>query len=148
MFFDAELPKVYWAEVISTVVYLLKRSPIQPKELSSGATPTIGHLRVFVVKKPKKTFLQMQGQKKQQKSRYNFHTQNEQKSRQSAIQYDRTRVRSTAFEQNKKEQKNRNVDSGELTDHYDVEEALNLSKSEDCEKAMKKRHDSLYFDGG
>lgn len=51
MMFDAELPKIYWAE--ATAAYLMDRSSNSsignktPEELWSGSTPSLAHLKIF-----------------------------------------------------------------------------------------------------
>lgn len=53
MLFEAELPKIYWAEAVATAVYLTNRSPNSsignkmPEELWSGSTPSLTHLKTF-----------------------------------------------------------------------------------------------------
>lgn len=47
------LPKKFWAEAVSTSVYLLNRCPIKrledktPEEVWSGTRPSVSHLRIF-----------------------------------------------------------------------------------------------------
>jgi transposase InsO family protein len=53
MLFDARLPKRFWAECLSTAVYLRNRSPskavvgMTPFEAWNGIKPDVSHLRVF-----------------------------------------------------------------------------------------------------
>jgi hypothetical protein len=53
MLTDAKLPRTFWAEALSTAVYLRNRSPTKAvKEKSAyeawtGKKPTVSHLRVF-----------------------------------------------------------------------------------------------------
>ena len=52
MLLDAKLPKEFWAEAISTAVYLKNRSPtkalkLTPYEAWHGTKPKVNHLRVF-----------------------------------------------------------------------------------------------------
>lgn len=53
MLFDAELPKIYWAEAVATATYLINRSPAAglkgktPEEAWTGQRPDLKHLRVF-----------------------------------------------------------------------------------------------------
>ncbi len=52
MLLDAKLPKKFWAEAISTAVYLKNRSPtkalkITPYQAWHGTKPNVNHLRVF-----------------------------------------------------------------------------------------------------
>ena len=53
MLADARLPHRFWAEALSTTVYLRKRSPamavkgMTPFEAWTGEKPNVGHLRVF-----------------------------------------------------------------------------------------------------
>ena len=50
---DSELPKQFWAEVLSTVTYLCNRSPTNavqdktPYEAWTGNKPNVNHLRIF-----------------------------------------------------------------------------------------------------
>ena len=53
MLIDAHLPHKFWAEALSTAVYLRNRSPTKavedktPYEAWSGDRPNVKHLRVF-----------------------------------------------------------------------------------------------------
>ena len=52
MLLDAKLPKKFWAEAVSTAVYLKNRSPskllnMTPFEIWHGRKPKVSHLRVF-----------------------------------------------------------------------------------------------------
>ena len=53
MLADSELPKSFWAEALSTAVYLRNRSPTKavegktPYEAIPGEKPKVGHSRVF-----------------------------------------------------------------------------------------------------
>ena len=52
MLLDAKLPKKFWAEAVSTAVYLKNRSPSKPLsktpyEVWNGRKPKVNHLRVF-----------------------------------------------------------------------------------------------------
>ena len=53
MLIDTNLPTSFWAEAVSTAVYLINRSPaaalgkVTPEEVWSGSKPDIGHLKVF-----------------------------------------------------------------------------------------------------
>ena len=53
MLSDAHLPKVFWAEALSTAVYLKNRSPTAclvgttPFEALTGRKPDVGHLKIF-----------------------------------------------------------------------------------------------------
>lgn len=53
MLFDADLNKPFWAEAVSTAVFLINRSPtrclkdITPEEAWSGKKPNLNNLRVF-----------------------------------------------------------------------------------------------------
>lgn len=52
MLFEANLPKVFWAEATATAVYLINRSPtkghsVTPEEVWSGRKPNLAHVRVF-----------------------------------------------------------------------------------------------------
>lgn len=53
MLLDAGLPTNFWAEAVSTAVYLINRSPaaalpnITPEEVWSGSKPDISHLKIF-----------------------------------------------------------------------------------------------------
>ena len=53
MLADSELPKSFWAEALSTAVYLRNRSPTKavegktPYEAIHGEKPKVGHLRIF-----------------------------------------------------------------------------------------------------
>ena len=55
MLFEAGLSKAFWAEAVSTAVYLLNRSPthghdVTPEEAWSGRKPNLSHVRVFGTK--------------------------------------------------------------------------------------------------
>ena len=52
MIFEAGLTKGFWAEAVSTAVYLLNRSPTQghgvtPEEAWTGRKPNLSHVRIF-----------------------------------------------------------------------------------------------------
>ena len=52
MLLDAKLPKKFWAEAVSTAIYLKNRSPskvlnMTPFEAWHGKKPKVSHLRVF-----------------------------------------------------------------------------------------------------
>ena len=53
MLADSSLPHCFWAEALSTAVYLQNRSPTTavegktPFEAWTGQKPNVGHLRVF-----------------------------------------------------------------------------------------------------
>lgn len=53
MLADAKLPQKFWAEALSTAVYLRNRSPMEavkemtPFEAWTGEKPNVDHLRVF-----------------------------------------------------------------------------------------------------
>lgn len=53
MLSDANLPKIYWAEAVSTAAYILNRSPsrvlndMTPEEKWSGRKPNISHMKIF-----------------------------------------------------------------------------------------------------
>ena len=55
MLADAKLPQKFWAEALSTAVYLRNRSPTKavndmtPYEAWTGEKPRVDHLRVFGV---------------------------------------------------------------------------------------------------
>lgn len=50
---DANLPKIYWAEALSTAAYIINRSPsrvlndMTPEEKWSGRKPNISHMKIF-----------------------------------------------------------------------------------------------------
>ena len=53
MLSDTKLPKQFWAEALSTAVYLCNRSPtravlgITPFESLTGKKPVVGHFKIF-----------------------------------------------------------------------------------------------------
>lgn len=58
MLFEANLSKPFWAEAVSTTVYLINRSPTRghgmtPEECWSGKKPDLSNVRIFGTNVPK-----------------------------------------------------------------------------------------------
>ena len=47
MLIDSKLPQKFWAEALSTAVYLRSRSPAKADNTWTSQKPTVGHLRMF-----------------------------------------------------------------------------------------------------
>lgn len=53
MLFNANLSKQFWVEVVTTIAYLINRSPLSalnfktPQEIQSGKSPDLSNLRIF-----------------------------------------------------------------------------------------------------
>lgn len=53
MLYEKRLPKIFWAEAVCTVVYIINRCPTKalhkqtPIEAWSGTKPSVRHLKIF-----------------------------------------------------------------------------------------------------